>query len=111
MMPLVSVVILNWNGISLLQKFIPILIKYNSCNYQIYVIDNDSNDESIDWLEKNYPNDIKLITLNENYGFSKGYNEGLKQINSDYYILLNSDVAVCDKWCEPLIDFLEKNKD
>ncbi len=111
MMPLVSVVILNWNGISLLQKFIPILIKYNSCNYQIYVIDNGSTDESIDWLEKNYPNDIKLITLNENYGFSKGYNEGLKQINSDYYILLNSDVAVCDKWCEPLIDFLEKNKD
>lgn len=111
MMPLVSVVILNWNGISLLQKFIPILIKYNSCNYQIYVIDNGSTDESVDWLQKNYPDDIKLITLNENYGFAKGYNEGLKQIESDYYILLNSDVAVSDNWCEPLIDFLEKNKD
>lgn len=111
MMPLVSVVILNWNGISLLQKFIPILIKYNSCNYQIYVIDNGSTDESVDWLQKNYPDDIKLITLNENYGFAKGYNEGLKQIESDYYILLNSDVAVSNNWCEPLIDFLEKNKD
>ncbi|MDI6833746.1 MAG: glycosyltransferase family 2 protein [Bacteroidales bacterium] len=111
MMPLVSVVILNWNGISLLQKFIPILLKYNSCNYQIYVIDNCSTDESIDWLQKNYPDDIKLITLNENYGFAKGYNEGLKQIVSDYYILLNSDVAVSYNWCEPLIDFLEKNKD
>ncbi len=111
MMPSVAVVILNWNGISLLQKFIPILVKYNSYNYQIYVIDNGSTDESLDWLQKNYPDDIKLIILNENYGFAKGYNEGLKQIDSDYFILLNSDVAVSDKWCEPLIDFLEKNKD
>jgi GT2 family glycosyltransferase len=72
---------------------------------------NVNADESIDWLQKNYPDDIKLITLNENYGFAKGYNEGLKQIESDYYILLNSDVAVSNNWCEPLIDFLEKNKD
>lgn len=110
-MPLVSVVILNWNGISLLQEFIPTLVKFNSCNYQICVIDNGSTDESVQWLQDNYPNEVKLIILNENYGFAKGYNEGLKLIDADYYILLNSDVAVSDKWCEPLIDFLENNID
>lgn len=110
-MPLVSVVILNWNGISLLQEFIPTLVKFNSCNYQICVIDNGSTDESVKWLQDNYPNEVKLIILNENYGFSKGYNEGLKLIDADYYILLNSDVAVSENWCEPLIDFLENNID
>jgi GT2 family glycosyltransferase len=110
-MPLVSVVILNWNGVSLLQEFIPILVKYNSCNYQICVIDNGSTDESVKWLQDNYPDDVKLIILNENYGFAKGYNVGLKQIDADYYILLNSDVAVSENWCEPLIEFLDNHSE
>ena len=107
----VAVVILNWNGLFLLQKFIPILLKYNSYGYHIYIVDNGSTDDSIDWICDNYSDEIQVVALSENFGFAKGYNEGLKQIDADYYILLNSDVAVSENWCEPLINFLQNNHD
>lgn len=101
----VAVVILNYNGEKLLGKFLPSVINY-SANATIYVADNASNDDSLSYLKENYP-DIKLIELKENYGFAKGYNVALKQIDADYFILLNSDVEVTPNWIEPIISLME----
>jgi len=75
-------------------------------NFEIVVIDNASTDDSIEFLQSSYPQ-IKIIHHEKNYGFAKGYNAGLKQLQSDYYVLLNSDVEVEPSWLEPMVDLLE----
>jgi GT2 family glycosyltransferase len=102
-----AVVILNWNGKSWLEKFLPSVIKF-STQSDIYVIDNLSTDDSIDFLQTNFP-EVKVIKNDENYGFAGGYNEGLKKINNDFYCLLNSDVEVTENWIEPILDLFDKN--
>jgi len=104
----IAVVILNWNGIELLKKFIPNTIS-NSQSANIYVIDNFSEDDSVDFLKKNYPK-IKVIQLDKNYGFAQGYNIGLKEIDEEIYCLLNSDIKVTKNWLEPIIkEFNDSN--
>lgn len=102
-----AVVILNWNGKSWLEKFLPSVIKF-STQSDIYVIDNLSTDGSIDFLQTNFQ-EVKVIKNDENYGFAGGYNEGLKKINNDFYCLLNSDVEVTENWIEPILDLFDKN--
>ena len=77
-------------------------------NKEVYVADNASTDDSIDWLKKNY-SDIKIISLAANYGFARGYNEALKQVAADYYVLLNSDVEVTSHWIEPVIALMQSD--
>lgn len=106
----IAVVILNWNGKSLLEKFLPSLLKYTDItNVDIIVADNCSSDDSITFLSEYYPS-LQIIQLSENYGFAEGYNKSLSSIDSEYYILLNSDVEVTEGWINPLIDYLDKNK-
>ncbi|MES1218109.1 MAG: glycosyltransferase family 2 protein, partial [Bacteroidota bacterium] len=107
-LPKVAIVILNWNGRNYLEKFLPSVISSSYSNFEVIVADNGSADDSIKFLEKNYPA-IKLIRFKENYGFAKGYNEALKQVESDYYVILNSDVEVQPGWLQPMIDLLEQN--
>lgn len=95
-----AVVILNYNGKEFLQKFLPSVVKF-SATAKIFVVDNFSSDLSIPFLEASYPQ-IQLVKLSKNYGFAGGYNEALKQIDSQYYILLNSDVEVTENWLDPL---------
>ena len=103
-----AVVILNWNGIKLLQEFIPILIaNTNSTIADLWVIDNASTDNSIEYL-KNY-SQINIIQLDKNYGFAEGYNRGLKNIEAKYYLLLNSDIEVPANWLEPLYSLMEND--
>ena len=97
----IAVVILNWNGIELLKKFIPNTLN-NSKDANIYVIDNYSNDDSVEFLKNNYP-DIKVIELDNNYGFAEGYNLGLREVNEEIYCLLNSDIKVTKNWLEPIV--------
>src|ERR1035437_6037564 len=106
--PVVAVVVLNFNGKKLLQQFIPPLVKYSE-NTSVYVIDNASTDDSVNYLEKDFPQ-IKNIKLEKNYGFAQGYNEGIKQIAADYFILINSDVEVTANWISPVIDLMENDK-
>ncbi len=99
----VAVVILNWNGIDYLKKFIPVLIANSTHkDVDLYVADNGSTDESLDFLEKNYP-EIKIIRLDKNYGFAGGYNLALRKISAEYYIILNSDVETTPDWIFPII--------
>ena len=103
----IAVVILNWNGIELLKKFIPNTIN-NSKQANIYVIDNFSEDDSVDFLKRNYSN-IKVIELDKNYGFAEGYNLGLKEIDEEIYCLINSDIKVTKNWLEPVINKFNNN--
>ena len=102
-----AIAILNWNGEKLLPQFLPSVIN-NSKNAEIYVIDNASTDNSVQLLKTQFPR-IKIIQNNGNYGFAKGYNEGLKHIDADYFCLLNSDVEVTENWIEPIEKLLDNN--
>ena len=102
----IGIVILNYNGVDLLKKFLPSVIN-NSEKHQIYVIDNNSNDNSVDFVEKNFK-EIIIIRNEENYGFAKGYNEGLKQINEEVVCLLNNDVEVTTNWLNPVLKTFQK---
>ena len=96
------VVILNWNGKHLLEQFLPSVVAY-STGAELYVIDNASTDGSVTFLQAHYPQ-IKIVQNPDNYGYAKGYNEGLKQIPADVYCLLNSDVEVTPHWLEAPMD-------
>ena len=106
--PVVAVAILNYNGKKLLQQFLPSVLKHSQ-NAAVYVIDNASTDDSLAFLEKEYPG-VKVIVHRENYGFAQGYNAGIKQIGADYFVLLNSDVEVTGNWIEPVIDLMETDR-
>ena len=104
-----AVVILNWNGQKLLEKFLPLTIKNSNIEgVSIIVADNASSDNSIEFLEKEYP-EIRIIKLEKNYGFAGGYNHALKQIEADYFLLLNSDAVPEPNWLPPLISAMEKD--
>lgn len=105
----VAVVILNFNGIEYLSKFLPILIENNSENSELYLADNASTDNSVLYVQNNFPS-IKVILLSKNFGFAEGYNQALKQVVAKYYILLNTDVEVTPFWIEPLISQLRNPK-
>jgi hypothetical protein len=105
----VAIVILNWNGIQYLQKFLPSVTQFSDFpNTTVWIIDNGSTDESVSFVQKNFPA-VKLVCLEKNFGFTGGYNLGLKAIDAEYYVILNSDVEVTRNWIDPIIKEFEKN--
>jgi len=105
-----AVVILNWNGRELLEKFLPSVMRQTpSESAEIVVADNGSSDDSVSFLKQNYPS-IKLIEFSQNYGFAEGYNRALQGLDNEYAVLLNSDVEVTEGWLTTAIDYLEANK-
>lgn len=103
----VAVVILNWNGVKFLEDFLPSVTNFSS-NAEIVVADNKSTDNSIEFLKTNYPS-IKIIQNKENGGFAKGYNDCLKVVEAEYYILLNSDIEVTENWIQPVIELMDND--
>ncbi|MFA8300383.1 MAG: glycosyltransferase family 2 protein [Hyphomicrobiales bacterium] len=106
----IAVVILNFNGERLLEKFLPNVIKYSSDVAEVIVADNASTDDSVNFLKKNYP-DIRVISNSRNEGFATGYNLALKEVEAEYFVLLNSDVEVTFNWIQPIIEYMDANKD
>ncbi len=106
--PSVAIVILNWNGRDFLEKFLPSVLASTYPNKKIIVADNASTDDSVGFLKEHYPQ-VSIIQNSTNEGFAKGYNSALKQVTSDYYVLLNSDVEVIPSWIEPLIGLMEED--
>lgn len=102
-----AVVILNFNGKRFLEQFLPSVIQH-SPEATIYVADNASTDDSLEFMAKHYPT-IKLIINSENGGFAKGYNDALKSVVAEYYVLLNSDIEVTENWLNPCVELLESN--
>ncbi|GGD31057.1 glycosyltransferase family 2 protein [Flavobacterium orientale] len=101
----VAVVILNWNGVSLLEKFLPSIVNYSD-NATIYVVDNNSSDTSVSFLQKNFPT-VTLIQNQENYGFAGGYTIALQHVEEEIYALVNSDIEVTENWLQPIIELFD----
>lgn len=100
-----AVVILNWNGLDMMRRFLPGVWEHSRNEAAVYVADNGSTDGSTDWLRREMP-DVRLIEFSENYGFAEGYNQALSQIEATYYLLLNSDVEVHAGWLTPLLSYM-----
>ena len=105
----IAVVILNWNGKGLLESYLPSVMGYSS-GADIYVADNNSSDDSVNFLKTNYPS-VQIIQNASNGGFAKGYNDALKHIDTDIFCLLNSDVEVTPNWLEPIKKAFEELPD
>lgn len=107
-----SIVILNWNGRDFLKKYLSCLLNSTEGydDVQVVVADNASQDGSLTLLHEEFP-EIKTIALDRNYGFAGGYNKALKQLDSDLFLLLNSDVEVTRGWLDPLIEWMELHPD
>jgi GT2 family glycosyltransferase len=103
-----AIVILNWNGKVHLQTFLPSVIANTPLDIPVYIIDNASSDDSLQFLSSNFPQ-VKIIRNSINGGFAKGYNDGLKKIQADYYVLLNSDVEVTPNWTVSPLQLIESD--
>lgn len=101
----VAVVILNWNGVDFLDDFLAKVVEY-SAPHEVIVADNCSTDNSIEFLKTNFPK-VRVIQNESNGGFAKGYNDALKQVDADLYVLLNSDIEVTENWLEPMISVMQ----
>lgn len=101
-----AIVILNWNGCGMLRMYLPTLQRCSSADgVEIVVADNNSTDGSMEMMRAEFPS-VRLIQLDRNYGFAGGYDMALKQIDAEYYLLLNSDVEVTDGWLEPMLEYM-----
>ena len=101
-----AIVILCWNGRKFLETFIPSLLQFQSADSDIVVADNASTDDSVSFLQKNFPT-VRVITLDKNYGFAEGYNQAIRKIDSEYIVLMNQDVAVSSNWLPPLLALMD----
>ena len=107
--PAVAIVLLNYNNLSFLQRNLHFFDGLSYQNFRLYIIDNASTDQSVAYVANEYPH-ITIIPLSENKGYAGGYNEGLKHIQADYFVLLNTDVEVTADFLEPVLELMEKNK-
>lgn len=121
----VAIVILNWNGRPMLERFMPSVLKYSlmdseseagwqtpnsprlDLSSEVVVADNGSTDDSVAFLQASYPQ-VRLVLLDKNYGFAEGYNRALAQVKADYYVLLNSDVECPPHWVQPVVAMMER---
>ena len=101
----IAVVVLNWNGAKLLEQFLPSVIQYSD-EAKIYIADNASTDTSIAVIKEQFPS-VTIIQNDGNYGFAKGYNVALQQVQEEYYALVNSDVEVTENWLTPVLSIFE----
>ncbi len=105
----VAIVILNWNGVAMMRKYLPTVIKYSEVA-TVYIADNASTDDSVEFIKSEYPM-CPLVVLEKNWGFAEGYNKALSKIDAEYYLLLNSDIEVTEGWLNPLVNFMDSNPD
>ena len=104
-----AIVILNWNGIEFLKKFLPGVLSHSSgADINIYIADNGSEDGSAEYIAENF-SVVKLIRFDKNSGFAGGYNLAIEQIEARYYVLLNSDIEVTEGWLEPMLSYMDIN--
>lgn len=103
----VAVVILNYNGKKFLEEFLPNVIAHTNAEMaDIIVADNASTDGSKEFMREHFPA-IRLIDNGSNGGFATGYNLALRQIEAEYFVLLNSDIEVTPGWIEPVIELMD----
>ena len=101
-----AIVILNWNGAEMLRRYLPTVLQYSRDEAVVYVADNDSGDDSVELLKREFPT-CRLILLDKNWGFAEGYNRALAQVEAEYFLLLNSDIEVTHHWLTPMIELMD----
>ena len=106
--PHVAVIIVSYNGLPIVQQCLPTVARTKWANLQIVFVDNHSSDNSADWVKEHFP-DIQILSNPDNWLFSRANNEAIRQIECDYVVLLNNDVAVSDDWLEPLVKHAESS--
>ncbi|MBV1922913.1 MAG: glycosyltransferase family 2 protein [Flavobacteriaceae bacterium] len=104
----VAIIILNWNGRELLEQFLPSVINYSSNEATVYIADNASTDDSVAYVRNHFPS-VQIIQNKVNGGYAKGYNDALKNLTEDLFVLLNSDVEVTENWLTPIIQEFNNN--
>jgi len=104
-----AIVILNWNGRPLLERFLGNVVQHSAHLATIYVADNASTDTSVAFCNDYFPNDVTVIQNAENGGYAKGYQDALRHVEADVYVLLNSDVDVKEGWLEPMLSVFESS--
>jgi hypothetical protein len=104
-----AIVILNWNGVHFLKSYLKLLIEKTPEHLAtIYIVDNDSSDESESFVKTQFPN-IHWIQNSKNFGFAGGYNEGLKTIKEPIYCLMNSDIEVSEGWLDIILERFDQD--
>mgnify|MGYP003397316235 CR=1 FL=1 len=105
-----AVVILNWNTEGFLREFLPGLLRSveNVEGAEVIVADNASTDGSIKVMQEEFPQ-VRTIVLEKNFGFTGGYNKAFEQIDSDLFVLINSDIEVTYGWLEPLVRWMQEH--
>jgi GT2 family glycosyltransferase len=93
----------------MLEQFLPSVVRNTSQRWaDVVVADNGSDDDSIDFLRREFP-DVKIISMERNFGFAEGYNRAIASCDSEYVVLLNSDVETPEGWIEPLVEYMEEH--
>lgn len=100
-----AIVILNWNGKKFLERFLPDVVRFSE-PYRVVVADNASTDDSLAYVREHHPG-VEIVVNDSNGGFAKGYNDALKKVTAEFYLLLNSDVEVTEGWLEPLMETMK----
>lgn len=104
-----AVVVLNWNGAAMLERYLPSVTSFSNLKgVSVWVADNGSTDDSVELVKSKFPS-VYLLELEDNYGFAEGYNRAIRKIAAEYIVLLNSDVEVSEHWLEPMIHYLDQN--
>jgi GT2 family glycosyltransferase len=106
--PHVAIAILNYNGKKYLETYLPTVLAATYANKSVWVIDNQSSDDSLTFTTMHFP-EVQIIQNGDNCGFAEGYNKGLKKIEADYYLLLNSDVKVLPNFIEPIVHLMQND--
>ncbi len=104
-----AIVILNWNGKKLLEQFLPSVVNFSLKEAEVYVADNASSDDSIEFIKQHYPS-VKIIQNSINGGYAKGYNDALQHIDADIFCLVNSDIEVTKNWLTPILKVFKEEE-
>lgn len=105
----IAVVILNWNGKTILEEFMPSVVTHSK-EATIYLADNASTDDSVTYVSQTFP-EINIIQNQTNGGYAKGYNDALAKIEADVYCLINSDIEVTENWLTPIIETFQNSQE
>lgn len=101
-----SVIIVSWNAKTLLEEFLPSVLQTDYPKFEIILADNNSSDESVDWVTKNFPQ-VKIVRHSSNYGYAGGNNKATSVAQGEVLIFLNNDVQVDKSWLQELNSFME----
>lgn len=128
-----AIIILNWNGRHLLEKYLPGVIQHSlqnelpselkgelpsdgmpsgsdsnkACDTKVVIADNGSSDDSLSWIAEHYASQVEVVALDQNYGFAEGYNRAIQAVEAEYVVLLNDDVRVEANWLQPMIAYMD----